>query len=460
MKRQESSKLLKGLACLCVVYFAFMNVRHLWQDLPAPEGKDFRSGYLLAQAMAHGVDPYQPLPVLAERWLPGHVITDLTHPTPHPFAFGWLCLPLTKLGYARAALVWLLFEITCLAAAVWLWLRLFVPGYTWRHVAGILLLLLAWHPVMSELWYGQLTCCLLLLFLAAWTALRQGRDGWGGAFLGAAVVLKLMGWPLLLWLAWQRRWRAVVGAALVWLGAHGLAILAHGWPLVRDYYLRVGPQLGDYYRVYLTNLSLWTLGERLFGTRQVEIQLLPLWDAPGLVKVVTLLAPVLGLALLAWVVWRVKSFDTSFAFLMASGMHLNPITWSHYYLMVLPALAIVLRHLAERGWPRQRTQLTVLLLMVLSAPQSTFAWFFVPFVRGYNEAGLPIVGALPALVMLLPVAALGVLLWQMLRLEADANAPSKGAWLRHEAAWLAGGLPSKAATTSTLNHPLLERRSQ
>ena len=116
---------------------------------------DFLSGYLLAKAMLTGVNPYLPLNELATLWLPEHNITDFTHSTPHPFAIGWLCLPLASLRYEQAAVVWLIFELCCLATAVALFFRVLKLKFNWRYWLLATFLALGWVPVLDDLWLGR-----------------------------------------------------------------------------------------------------------------------------------------------------------------------------------------------------------------------------------------------------------------------------------------------------------------
>lgn len=405
-------------ACLC---FSWLWAERLAQSLRQPYAKDFRSGYLLAQALRHGVNPYLPLPELGRLWLPENpqLETDFPHPTPHPFAVGWLCLPLTALTYPQAATVWLLFEVACLLASVILWLRL--VGWPvrwwpvrWWSVGALLVVLTSWIHLMTDLFLGQLTLCLLLLFLLAWTALRAGRDGWGGVWLAGLLVLKLMGWPIVLWLAWQRRWRAVLVTGLVWLGVHGLAMALHGWRLVADYYLKAGPAVAAFYRARDNNFSLFSLGQRFFAPSGHYLSIVPWWNAPHLAKLLTVLVPGVFLLSLWWAVRQVRCFDTAFAFLMAAGFWLSPVVWSHYFLLAWPALGLLLKRLAARGWPGYETSAVGGLLLLLWLPLGVYFAGAAAFAHGTTASGLPIVSATAATLTLLPAVALGLLLWRLL----------------------------------------------
>jgi hypothetical protein len=386
--------------------------------------KDFLSGYLLAKAMLSGVNPYLPLPELANRWLPAHNITDLQHSTPHPFAVGWLCLPWAWLDYETAARLWLVFELGCLVAVVALFFRAFGRGLQLRWWLLATLLLLGWVPVIEDLWLGQFSLCLALLLTGAWLALRDGRDGRGGVLLGLALSLKLVGWPVVLFLALRRRWRGVLAAGGVFAAAHLLAAVVHGWAMVKDYYLVVGPQVSALYRTHDANFSLWTVGTRLFAEAGFNFVSLPLWPAPALAKALTVLVPLAALLLILRLAWRAQRFGTAFALLVGAGVMLNPIGWTHYFILLAFALSLIVQRLRALEWPRGLTYRLLLLLWPLSVTQSSFGIVAKQFAVGTNADGLALVPGWAALVTMASAVAVSGLLWLLVVLER-ATAPQE-----------------------------------
>src|SRR5262245_26055508 len=163
--------------------------------------KDFIQEYLMAKATINGINPYLPLPDLAAILMnyPGYRV--LPHPTPHPPIVGLLSVPLGFLSYKNAALIWLIFELTCLFASLLLFLRWWKAPLKPARIAILLGFTLGWGPVVESLYIGQLNSCLLLLLLSAWLALRAEKESLGGALLGAAIALKLMAWPIVVFLA-------------------------------------------------------------------------------------------------------------------------------------------------------------------------------------------------------------------------------------------------------------------
>jgi hypothetical protein len=240
------------------------------------------------------------------------------------------------------------------------------------------------------------------------------------------MLLKLAGWPIVLWLALQRRWRGVRGAGLVWALAHLLAIGLHGWGMVRDYYLKVGPQIGALYRVRELNLSLWTLGQRLFAKSGYHLVSAPLWESPLLVKTVTVLAPAVVLVFALRTAMRARRFDTSFALLMGIGAVLNPIAWQNSLLMAVPAITLLLCRLHALRWPRRMTCGVISLLISLSLPQDLYLDLAELFSAGVNDAGQTIVPTLLASLALIPMGALCLLLWLLAQIESREERQAAG----------------------------------
>ena len=347
------------IAIVAVLASVWLNLGLVVNSLADANTKsDLKAEFLMANALAAGVDPYTSLDVLATTWLPGQGVGKLTHPTPHPIFVGWLCLPLAALTFPQAAVAWFVFEVLCLVVGVLLWLR--IEGQPLRAWLVILLVigLIGWFPIAMELGLGQLSILLSALFLGSWLALVRGKDSVAGACLGTMVLIKLVGVPVLLWLALKGRWRVVGSAAALVTGAHLMAIWIHGWSLVLGYYTTIGPLVAQQYITRPTNLSVWSLGVRLFGTEA--------------------LATALTLALLGVLVWlaaRARRWDTSLPFLFGGGLFLSPVAWVHYFVMAVPAMAVLTRRLAASAWPRWPTRAAAAAFVLVSIAEVFYlAW--------------------------------------------------------------------------------------
>lgn len=391
-----------GLAGLYWAYDSFQT--------PGIYQKDFISGYLMAKAILNGVSPYTPLPDLAQRWISGAQYTQLTHPTPHPPMVGFLCLPLGLMRYEIAAAVWFGFELLCLVVSICLFLHWLEIDLKPRTIFLAAFFAIGWTPVVQDLWYGQLNPILLLLFIGAWLALRRDRDLGGGVLLGLLMALKLAGWPIVLLLACRRRWRGVGAAVATALLCNIAAILALGIPVVREYYFKVGPAVSAIYRTYEYNISVWTLGPRLFLEYGRKCTTLPIWSSPTLANFLTYFLPLVFFGLGFRLSLRAKRFDTAFGVLVIVGMLINPVVWIHYLLLATIPMVIMGRRIASMDLGPKMTGAMIFCAGLISASPGVVISAAEFFATRFNANGFVITSIWVEGLTLLPViGAIGVL---------------------------------------------------
>lgn len=422
--------MVKVLLVSLVILHTLLGPRHIAKSFSHPQiyKKDFLSGYLLAKALQSGVDPYLPLPELAGRFMPENNHTGIKHPTPHPIAMGWLCYPFAWLPYETAVWLWFGCELILLALAI----KLLFDGLGWKLSWQRWLLAfwfaLGWMPIVEDLWFGQFSIMLLVLWLCSWRALQQSRDGLSGVAIGVMMTLKLAGWPLILWLACQRRWRAVFAAALTAGSLHLTAIALHGWPMTRDYYFKYGPMVSAVYRIADFNHSLMTFGWRAFAPFGGNYIIAPLWNSPALAKLISIALPLIGLALALYAAQCIKRFDAAFALIMTASMLLNPISWTHYLMGSCLALALLAERLQELQWPRRYTRQLLFCVLTISLPTSTWTILVLLFTGNISNLQRPVVPFWAPWLSAFPtygVVGLAWLLWHLeQRQESAATAPA------------------------------------
>jgi len=313
--------------------------------------KDFNVEYVMAHAVLNGESPYKPLPELA-RFADGYTAQYLQHPSPHPPSVIFVGLPFTAFALGRAVFLWFLFELLCLVASSVLLLKV-LPGRVTALASIVLFFVwIAWHPFEREMFWGQLMILTLTLISGAWLALRSGRDMLGGWLLGAALALKLFGWPIVLFLFITRKWRAVLGAALCFAFLNLAAALVIGFRDVVAYYTFVGPAVSKLYRATAGNFSLWTIGPRAFDATASDWYT-PLVNVPSLALLASLITVGVVLVLVVKATIHSHSFDTAFCALASISIVLNPIAWSHYLVLTAPALCLVGWRIWQARFPRR-----------------------------------------------------------------------------------------------------------
>lgn len=211
--------------------------------------------------------------------------------------------PLTFLPLSAAEVVIAVLGLVLFAAA------LVVVGVRDWRVFGVCAL---WPHVAGEMRVSHLTPALALLAALAWR--NRDRSAAPGVAVGAAIALKLLLWPLVVWLfAMKRKAAAVLAVAL------GAASFASILPYTG---------LGEY-------ASALERVSRYFD--QDAYTIYGLLSQLGVPDVPARLSQVVVGAALLILVWRLRSFSLA----IAAALALSPIVWLDYFALALVPLAIV-----------------------------------------------------------------------------------------------------------------------
>ena len=283
--------------------------------------KDFVQFFLMGHALRAGANLYAPLPELAAQFEPH--LNQWLNVSAYPPIVAVIGLPLSYLPYFWSVIVWLLFELGCLAAAIVLIVRQFGGKAAATPVLIIVAAFTGWRPVYVDLYLGQLMIPILLLLTLCWLALKKGKDFQAGLILGIVIAIKLYAWPIALLLLLKGRWRAPIAASLVFIAANGLMVTWVGSATVTDYYFSVGQKVFVEFAFDSFNFSAWSVGFRWMGV-------------PGGI-IVSLVVLFFSFALAL----RAKNFDSSFMVVLTAATILQPISWIHYLVTLLPVFCFV-----------------------------------------------------------------------------------------------------------------------
>ena len=301
----------------------------------------------------------------------------LTENSPAPYVYppllALVLVPLTVLpddvhGSSPAAVLVSLLAIASIVCAL-----LALDVRDWRCYPVALL----YPPTVENVEYGAVGPFLVLLVALGWR--YRERIAATSLAVGAAIVLKVFLWPLVVWLAATRRWKASAGAVGV---AVGLALLS--WAAIAFRGLSEYPEL-------VRRLSDFE-AENSYSAYAIFVTLgLPDAAARALTGILAL-----GLLALAWRAARtdVSSGDRrSLTLALAAGLVATPILWLHYLVLLVVPIALTRRRLSPiwfaplaltvfelldwyRGWPRgdgpalaSVALVTLLVIAVCAAPE-------------------------------------------------------------------------------------------
>ncbi len=400
---------LAGVACLIFGW------RFIESFRPPPTlVLDFFQEYASARNYREGLPVYTEQTVTVPRYLgldpqqndPYHFIRFNAHPP----ASVLLALPLTKLSYSDAFLVWNLLALAALALSLGLALQALKVHFTLWSCLPLLVLLLASNPLRQQFNQGQLTALLLLLSTGAWVADRAGRPWLMGALLGLATALKLFPGFLFLYPLCRGQWRSLVAGVLAFGVLNGLALALFGPEPFWDYYQKVLPHLGIYRDVWLN--SSWNgYWHKLFDSRSGHT--LPLTYAPGFAALGT--ASCCGIVVTVVAYWirqaQTRSQQDLAYGLTLSGMLLvSPITWEHSSLLLALPFLVFWQQSQREGAVRLALQVLLIALSIdartlwkITVPgvgemdgQVANAWQTLTFLSWFTYAYVALFGLLAA----------------------------------------------------------------
>jgi len=422
--RKPGMILLKYTLVVSIVVLGLANLTLDIQTLfpPYVYRKDVIQEYLLAKATLSGVNPYLPLSELAEQFIGSIPAPTLPHPTPHPPPVAILSLPLVLLTYEQAAVVWFLLEVACLFGSTYSLLRWLGIRSLFLWAPLIALMTLGWSPLQEGLILGQLMTFLLILLIGAWQLLRSGRDIQGGILLGCLIALRLILWPILIYLALRRNWRAVGAAGAIAIAANFVAALLMGFDRVAYYYLDVGASVSELYRNCELNFSAWALGWRFFdGTRTsvfVSLQAPPLIASPTAAHYASYVLPLVLLMVGLILAARERRFDISFGILICISLLISPVAWTYYITLASIPVVIVVRDLFTLKLPGRETYAAIVIGLLMSiSPRQLHVIALSLAGKGPAIDETTTVPFVAGLVTLVPALAVLGLLWLVYRLD-------------------------------------------
>lgn len=264
---------------------------------------DFRPYYAGAEALLRGETLYPP-------------VDDTTLGSGHAYVYPPLtaivAVPLSLLPVTAAEAIVLLLGVVAVVATL-----LAVEVRDWRCYA----IAFCWAPVVSAVQLGNVTVFLGLAAALAWRF--RNRDLPVALCVGVTLAVKFFLWPLLIWLATTRRFRAsLLGAGL------GAIVFAGSWAVVGFDGMAEYPDI-------LRRLQ----GQVELGSYSTYVVLLdagaPSWVARGAWLALGL--TVVGLFL---IVDRRGADRTAFVLAIAAALALTPIVWMHYFELLLVAVAV------------------------------------------------------------------------------------------------------------------------
>ena len=261
---------------------------------------------------------------------------------------GWLFAPFVVFGEAGAGWAFFALGVAATAGAWFLIVRWFAP----EHGPLLLLLFLINGPLVNSLREGNCTHEILLLLVIGLRLWRTERNFAAGIVFGICAIIKL---PLLLigvYFFVRGRWTIVIGGAAAIVCAVLLSLIVHGFGVNADWYRdSIEPFLGGVIPAFNVQ-SIDGFLVRLFTGTDGLLDWTP--HRPSVVhKVIRLTAVALllgGMFFLMRRAGRTRAVPVlgalsrreivEFSLVLMLSLAISPISWSHYYLLLLLPIAL------------------------------------------------------------------------------------------------------------------------
>jgi len=323
----------------------------------------------------------------------------------HPPTSVLLFLPLARLDYSDAILVWNAISLAAfLASLVIVAVLLPVPRTLFLPVLASFVFC---HPLYGNLYLGQYTPILVLLLTAIWALERSGRSATAGLLLGAAAAIKLFPAYLVVFYVAQGRIRPLMAAALSFLALTLATVLVLGLDTYEDYVRIILPGQAKF-RSFGYNLSIAGLWHKLFDPVGETGLIEPVWPSPALARWGTLLSDLAITVIVATFVRQARTpaqRDLGFALVVTAMLLVSPVTWDFSLPLLLVPIAVIARSTAKSGW---MAITLMLILVVVWIPQNkltelaqsgrsftVFPWTFMlgaPSLKFYALLGTLVLG--------------------------------------------------------------------
>lgn len=267
----------------------------------------------------------------------------------HPPGALLLALPFGALEFHSALPVWNMVSLWALVTAgiiIVVQLRLRVPGWAIVPLATAVLLT---NPFWSQQTNAQLNAVLLLLFTGAWAADRSNRPALAGSLVGVAAVVKIFPAYLLLYFVLRREWRALAAGVLTIAGGVLVSSAVLGWDVWAVYATEMVPHTKEFATQW-GNSSLTGFWLKLFDPAMQSFLFhpWPIVSSRGTATALALLTAV-ALSILLWRRSRHVDANALFAATVTAALLLSPVTWDHYFVMLLLPVAVAWERGVRRG---------------------------------------------------------------------------------------------------------------
>ncbi len=374
-----------NIAAVSILFWTIVIQSHSLRELIHPESDfvpDFFQDYASARNLRSGYPVYSSHIVTAPIYL--NKSLDLTRSNvllnAHPPTSILLAVPFSFLPFTQAFHAWNMVSFILVLLSLFITFReLNIQSTIWS-VCFSLAILIFCGPLWEQTRQGQLNAVLLLAITIAWAADRSENAAFAGMMIGIAASIKLFPIFFVFYFAWTKRYRSVMFAVLMFTLLTGIIWILFGSGAFRDYLTIVLPDF-QWFRVGWNNCSLAGFWSRLFdpipGKTRLFSRSSPIIQSPLLFRFCYSLSAQILVAIVAIRLGRNvdrRTRDLGFGLCATTMLLINPISWEHSLIILIPFFIFVGRSIPWRFEFKTMMFLTIFFLFMMR-PQLVWTLF-------------------------------------------------------------------------------------
>ena len=346
---------------LPLAFFTIYTSFERLSDFRAVLEGDFIQDYVMGRALLDGQSPYQPVQSLIKFFYGNIKFCSELYISPHtPFTI-FIFTFLQSFDVQLLSLIWNGLSIVFLYAS----LRILFEG-SFKHFLILFSLLVLSVPMSFELIYGQSNSLMLFLgSLALYFYSRENKIA-SAIIIGLLISLKLYAWVFLIYFVFKKDLKLLLISLISALIFSGLPAAFYGKQIFIDYVQIALPDSLSRWIKREAVISIFSIPYKIFYTEAIyylkdictPLRIIPDYSAFTKVLAILLLS---GSSLFALVkIAAMKGPLKIFSSLLSLSVIVNPISWMHYSIGLVPKLCWSIREL--RGSQDKRRPMWVALM--------------------------------------------------------------------------------------------------
>lgn len=250
-----------------------------------------------------------------------------------------IMLPLVKLDYSTARIIWTIFNFVILFAAVLFLIQKFNYKEFWTPL--ILILFLSYQPLYANILFGQTYILIFCLLIVAWYAYVSGNEKLLGAAIGLIFILKSTSFIFWLFLLVQRRWRSLVWGLLT---VSVVILFSLPWIGFNAWQTYAGKITGFFSNPSLCVTAYQTLHSFFHHLTSINQQWNPepLINLPLLGNLLSIFSVLIIAGASSFIAFKRNKSEIAFGIFIIAGLIISPVSLDyHYTILLLPILMLI-----------------------------------------------------------------------------------------------------------------------